>query len=302
MSLENPYLDHEEKPQLHLSYCLFIDMLGFSAEIEKAFRANTEAECFEEFYSFFSSTLEQLEEERRGSIYSTLSPDQFQSFWTSKVFSDNICIGMPVKSAEGIGEFLLAIDEIGRQQLRFALEGYFIRGGWSIGNLAMDENIVWGFSLIEAHNLESRIAKYPRIVFSETMKQVIASHLQRYGNDLSYLRESPQYNQLLYSSGEIFVNYLNELIIDVDYMSTIDWESLEKHKLLIEKRLGENVNCHRILRKYIWLAAYHDAFCDGIEDHPEYSNEYKIRLRHSLKITALDGEAWRYPIIQPHVV
>ncbi len=288
MSQKNPYLDAEGKPQLLPSYCIFIDILGFSTEIENAFIENKEAECFGKFHSSFSSMLEQLEEERC----------KYKCFWMKKVFSDNILIGTPVNTTDGTGEFLLSVPVISQIQLRFALEGYFIRGGWAVGNLTIDENMVCGYPLVEAYKIERKIAIYPRIVFSETMKRVIAYHLRLYENDSAFL-----HNQLLFSSGEIFINYLSELINDGSgYMTDIDLEKLEKHKCLIETQLTEHAHSRKILIKYRWLAAYHNAFCDGIQEHPEYSDEYKIYLRHSFKFLALDGKPWRYPIIQPHIV
>jgi len=45
--------------------------------------------------------------------------------------------------------------------------GVFVRRGISIGPLYHDTNVVFGPALVEAYKLESRIAKFPRILVSD---------------------------------------------------------------------------------------------------------------------------------------
>jgi hypothetical protein len=54
--------------------------------------------------------------------------------------------------------------------------GWLVRGGITIGELFLDETMVWGKALLKAYNLESHIAIYPRIVIDrEILSKIVTS-------------------------------------------------------------------------------------------------------------------------------
>lgn len=44
---------------------------------------------------------------------------------------------------------------------------FWLRGGITIGELFIDNAVVWGTSLIEAYAIENNLANYPRVIVSK---------------------------------------------------------------------------------------------------------------------------------------
>lgn len=47
--------------------------------------------------------------------------------------------------------------------------GWLLRGGISIGQLFIDDVMVWGDALLKAYYLEDKIANYPRIIIDKNV-------------------------------------------------------------------------------------------------------------------------------------
>ncbi|PDZ55088.1 hypothetical protein CON15_23105 [Bacillus cereus] len=60
-------------------------------------------------------------------------------------------------------------------QLEMMRKGILMRGGLAVGLLCHNDNIVYGPAMVEAYELESKLAIYPRVVVKE--------------NDLKYIFE-----------------------------------------------------------------------------------------------------------------
>lgn len=98
-------------------------------------------------------------------------------------FSDHIVISYPVNSLkEHSIEDMMIISflqkKIGLIANKAIPEGFLLRGGITSGLLYHNQGIVFGEALIEAYNMESKIAFYPRIIISEKVisKWKIHSH------------------------------------------------------------------------------------------------------------------------------
>ena len=85
-------------------------------------------------------------------------------------FSD--CVVFSVDRMDGSG--LMSILEIIAQfcARSFAL-GYLVRGGLTVGPLFHQHSIIFGAAMIEAYELESQNANYPRILISPTVEEDI---------------------------------------------------------------------------------------------------------------------------------
>jgi hypothetical protein len=77
--------------------------------------------------------------------------------------------------------------------------GFLIRGGVTIGNLYHAQGIVFGPAMVEAYELESRTAVYPRIVVSHT----IMRRPKWIANSLVFLKDD---------DGLYCVNYYRDLL------------------------------------------------------------------------------------------
>jgi hypothetical protein len=151
-----------------------------------------------------------------------------------------------------------------------ALEGFFIRGAISIGEVYIDDIAVFGDALTQAHTGESRLARDPRIILTASAVTAVKQHLNYY----SSTKFAPQVKELLQDSdGQWFVNYLDTILVAEDEHGPF-YEELLKHKAAVETRLIEHRDNPLIFSKYVWVAGYHNCFCDLHPRH--FSIEHKI--------------------------
>lgn len=256
------YFDQAGKPRLLGSYCVFADFLGFKHLILEAIKQGKEVEVFRRFVDEIEPEIERI-----------INPDpkheseEFPRSWDAKVFTDNVVLGYALRSDRGEQEFGHAITQLVEFQYAVALKGFFVRGGWAVGNLFMNRNTVFGGSLLDAYELESTKAMFPRIILSDGMKDLVYWHMARYAE------EPPQCNDLLVDAeGGLFTNYLSESIVDGD----VQWDELHSHAQVICDRLNEYSNNGRVLPKYQWLAAYHNFFCGLVSKGDGYSDSVRV--------------------------
>ncbi|MGA5695693.1 hypothetical protein [Bacillus cereus] len=239
-------------PRLIPSVVSFIDILGFSQLGMKAIN-NGEGDVF----------LNQIHTSLNKARHAITNQLLLAKV---KVFTDNVVIGWPIYG-DGEGELGTTFLNLAEYQFSLALDGFFIRGGVSVGPHFMDEETVFGPELITAYKLESQVAVYPRIILSKISKDKVRE----------YISYSPQpdnaFNYVLLEDmdGEWFVNYLNVLFTwyedDAsrdDY--TLFFPLLEAHRNNIERALATYADDHKLLKKYSWIANYHNYFCDEFVD------------------------------------
>jgi hypothetical protein len=241
----DPYHRNAEgNPIFAKSWVLFLDVLGAS---EMAGSADAENRL---------AALDKAVARGRGITTDALADPWFLASW----FSDNLAIGSPIKPGLGQGEpeLVTFLHVIGTAQLTLALEGFFTRGGLTLGHLFMDENISFGPALVEAVSIE-RSARYPRVLLGTTAMELVREHLGFYGNQ----PEVAPHNTYLWvdQHGDVFVNYLNAI---GNYVG----EEMREAKELVDthrNQVAENLASHRdephVWQKYAWLATYHNAFC-----------------------------------------
>jgi len=203
-----------------------------------------------------------------------ISPDADHSMYQLKVFTDNIVLGYPFYSEDGESEFGHTIWAIKQYQLGMALEGFFIRGGLSMGWLFMDNNTVYGDSLLEAYMIEHKIARDPRIVLSKRVLDLVKHHTSYYFSP----QDSPQNRDVLIDTdGQAFVHYLNELILVGTEKVYIQWKLLLRHKNHIEAAIDQYSSDPMIWPKYYWLANYHNYFCKEVSIFEGFNESYVIQ-------------------------
>ncbi len=217
----------------------------------------------------FQQFMQEIEPE----IANTINPDPqdeiegFPRMWDAKVFTDNVVLGYSLWSDRGEKEFGHAITQLLEFQYAVALKGFFVRGGWAVGNLFMNRNTVFGAALLDAYDIESKVAKFPRIVLSEKMKDLVFKHMARYSDS------PPQcFHLLVDEKGILFTNYLSEAIVDGE----VQWHELRRHAHLIAERLAKFVGNEAVYAKYLWLAGYHNFFCGLVSKDKGYSDDLRI--------------------------
>ncbi len=248
------------KPVHRLSYCAFLDVLGFTERIRMSYKSKTGDKLLQEFHGIF---------ERR---ITRLKSDTDESLMYFKSFSDNVLLAHPRFSEDMESEFGFILWSISEYQFAMALQGFFIRGGLSVGPLFIDDNSVYGEALIDAYELERKTAVNPIVVLCENTMKLVDWHIGYYHGEAA-----PQTRRILINSdGRYFINYLSECVIENHEGEAVDSESLTKHKTQIESAFVQYVAQPAVFAKFLWLAAYHNYFCDSVSKYQGYSDNLMI--------------------------
>jgi len=237
--------------------------------IHEASVAGKQHELLQDLHSALTSGREWLEDK-------DLSPEFYEMMkkddYALKAFTDNIVIGWPIYG-DAEGEFGAAFLKIGYFQLQMALHGFFLRGALSIGDAYVDEIVVIGQALTEAYDGENSLARDPRIILTKSAVETVKRHLQYYGDP----KAAPQSQDVLCDTdGQWFINYLN-CVFEEDMDGFPSYETIMKHKEVVQSKLVEFKGKPPIWSKYSWVARYHNFFCDM---HSGYlDDEHKIDMR-----------------------
>ena len=238
----------QDNPKLINSIVCAIDILGFSQMIVDSCRHGYGDKLLREINYLITKNKQ------------CIIPNKY-SHGKIKIFTDNMVVSYPIKG-DGEKELDEILENVSEYQFNLALEGLFVRGGISIGECYINEDIVFGSALLDAHNTESKLACYPRIILDDKTVNSLKEYIEHY-------EIAPQKNKLLIGSdGLLFLNYLNTIFkyyteCNSEYeFERIQLELLHRHKEQIEKMLviyKENI---KVWDKYVWTANYHNYFCD----------------------------------------
>jgi hypothetical protein len=249
--LRNPYHTESGKPRLRKSWVVFIDILGFKEELQEATRAKKQVKLLSRLMTALADAKEYL---YYGHRTAQLYGDGYAPFMI-KLFTDNLVLGFPVRD-DGESEFGQAIFMIALYQFTLLKYGFFVRGGIAFGELYMDEDVVFGSSIIEAYEAESKLARDPRVVFAKSAADLMLYHVMYYNR----VRTSPHNRSVLVDAdAQLFVSYLEAPTDDCDGEIPGEFrQSLEQFRDLIIARLTRFVSDPRIRPKYEWVAIYHN--------------------------------------------
>lgn len=181
-----------------------------------------------------------------------------------RIFSDNIlmCYHIPSEASidkddyyyyfpgKKVNYSLLYLGILMEQTIslqRIFIEKYsiLIRGVITTGTLYFSEDYVYGQGLIDAYQLENNIAKFPRIILSNKILDILFT----YDAEVLRFNRIPKINKVV--DDIYFLDYLHEMN---DYF-------LELHSILIKNGLAKYSNQNRVLEKYEWCKIYHNQVC-----------------------------------------
>ncbi len=122
--------------------------------------------------------------------------------------------------------------------LGIALEkDLLFRGGVTIGKLYVDERMIWGKALVDAHGLEEKVAVFPRVVISKNLYNWMKSEgMNWWGVKQDF-------------DGIWFIDILSNISNGKEYL-------VRKMKALVEQGKRDNAKNESVLQKYEWLKRY----------------------------------------------
>jgi hypothetical protein len=165
------------------------------------------------------------------------------SRYRSAFFSDTLVVAAPiVRETDDATEVGNLMRHARWLQNDLVAEGFFVRGGLTLGSLHLDEHVLFGPALVEAYELESNVAVHPRIVLSRA-----AAQTQRRTADGSTL--------MCDDGGQTFIDYLGAVAVEPDDPIA----ALQSHRDTVVDRLHGSRPHKRRWEKYRWLGEYHNA-------------------------------------------
>ncbi len=281
----NPYWDESEVPQLKPSVVAFVDILGYQDIVQEAEGNGTGQQLLEKLHEVLTVSHDFVFP--ADGIMDRIFYDKDRS--KARTFTDNIVIGHPIIHVPGwkdaSWELNSMIYALSCFQTEMVNAGFFVRGAISIGNLYMDETVVYGQGLIDAHLCESQLARDPRIILTESTYEVV--HEKDDGRGRSITQIDSIFKDV---DGQLFLNYLDYRILIAEHEIGPDYAEVQKHKDAIETKLARYQNQPLIWNKYAWSANYHNYFCDQYTHY--FSNDYKIDMsKHQMQPTLItDGK------------
>lgn len=278
--MTNPYLVGDQR-SLRPSLLCFLDILGYREMVAAADTPETAAALFGRLHEALregsdiltgadiDAWFDALDENGNPTTAVATRPDDH----AITAFTDNIVIAWPIWD-DGEQEWGTAVRRLARFQLSMVRAGFFVRGAIAFGPAYVDHLSVFGPALLEAYNGESSLAVDPRIILTESARNLVATHMGYYFNV-----GTPQEVDLLRDrDGQWFVSYLEELIFDEE-MGGVAWEEVTRHRDTITEKLQLHAADPRIWSKYEWVARYHNHFCSS---HPTLFDE-----THQVAVDAL---------------
>lgn len=222
----------------------FVDILGFKNLVEDSTTNKYE----------FQKILDSLDRFRE------LKKEKEDQHYINDVkvttFSDSLVISYPVDEKDrDIDVFYSILLDLTRLQLDLLDNNVIIRGGIAIGKLRHTQNEIFGPAMNEAYYLESKVAKYPRIVVRE---RVIMDYLKK------YVDNNPNKVKLL----KLLIQDEDANVYYLDYLGNKDlFNSVNDYNTMLQTiesiiKHGKQSSDGKTLEKYEWLGKYYKMVMD----------------------------------------
>jgi hypothetical protein len=174
--------------------------------------------------------------------------------------SDAICLSSAVTGG-GLKTIMSCLIDL---TLFLLVRGYFVRGGLVKGKLQHDKGAVFGSALVRAFDIESKIARYPRIIIlSDVYRDVVRAHAG--GHDIVGMAQraddGPMYLHPLANVAR-FMSIANDQK-EVDRVASI----FNPMAGMIQMRFDEATDEPRNFEKVQWFARYWNCSTEKYREH-----------------------------------
>lgn len=245
-------------PSLEKAVICYADILGFRAEIKRAFASGEETQFLERIKGALDIAYGKVRKAQAAGGTDI-------SVFDMKVFTDNVVVAYPVHDPDielGEGELGMVLMLFSEVQASLAADGFLLRGAIAFGDHYQDDDIAYGPALLEAVDLD-KSGSGPRLVIAPSAECQVARQLASY----RFIRDAPHCDSLLIdpSDGRLFVNYL-EAVFGYFPDDGIDYQLLGEIRDSVTNALKDHESNPRVRRKYEWVATYHNYVCSDFAD------------------------------------
>jgi len=219
---------------------LFIDFLGFSEHVSRT----VSEPAFLDVVMDAVKTLREVKMEH----------DVFRSQRMTH-FSDSVVLSYRVKEPSAVFWLLW---QLGLAVIELAGKGFLVRGGITVGQLHHTHEMVVGPALVEAYRLESKVARYPRVIVDPSVIDVARAspnHNHEADEEERYVRDALRTD----SDGTLWFDYVNyhAVVVGAGMEPDVYPLYLETLGRLIRDNLASTGP--KVLEKHLWLHALYSA-------------------------------------------
>lgn len=227
--------------QMNYSVVAFLDVLGFSAMVERDSSA-TELRYLPVFVEVFGEVATETREEI-----------------SLRMFSDSIVIEASL-NPQSVVRMLEVVSDL---QQRFLKRQILLRGGIAFGKHFMNDYVTFSQALVAAYGIESRISRFPRVVVGDDLLNYAWHH----SDTTSNLHEKMCALLTVDRDKATFVNYLNV-------------DSLQAFRVHVENCISAEPYPHEtILEKMRWLLDYYNYRASELEvdsiEPASFTNDFR---------------------------
>lgn len=256
----------EIKPTNHL--IAYIDFLGTKEKIKND-KDFTYLKFLKELYSILIEHIKK-----------TNKNNEFLNKIKVKIFSDNILLAISTSSSNmqinyAIGELIKIIAII---QLEALNQNILIRGGITIDELYINDNLVYGAGLLKVLTLEEEVAHFPRVIIDNKVCQKYKTYFQA------------NYNTAYDTDNLVYIDFYETCKLKRDIIYGI--------KLVLLRLLKQYADNPKILSKINWIVNYHNNYVKKyIEQQSDNSLEKLLinseNLINEKNLYSLANQAYR---------
>ncbi len=228
----------------------FIDILGFKSLINETEKSDNQNEI-KNITDAFDLIYKVLDKH--------YSKDQIKEIKYS-TFSDCIVFSFPSFQTDAL--FFACLPLIWLQADLVSNHNIFLRGAITIGDIYHDANKVFCPAMVEAYELESKVAKYPRIILDPKIKTAYDDwlvKLEEEGDCDKIYDLKEELNSVFSENGLLtkdrddyyYVDYLRGIVQEMDEPENYP-NFIEHVERLVQPYLKPDTD-ESLLRKYLWL-------------------------------------------------
>lgn len=170
-------------------------------------------------------------------------------------FSDSIVISIEIENDlnEVFSTLIANLSRIGAQLLK---EGILIRGGIDLSEIYHSNGIVFGKGLINAYELETKAAKYPRIILTKNLVSELNYPLLVKNKRYPYHQYLDRFEDGCVGIHQLIFYQVHQNSSTISKKQIV--EDLKKSKDIIIHGLDSNLETPYIFAKYKWLKNQYD--------------------------------------------
>ena len=253
-----PKREYEER------FVAFIDILGFSDIVRKSERSRGSINLIYESLKFLKGReistnwnlqlieIEEDAQKRNMEEFNIVNRTNCTSF------SDSIAVTVSYDDSNINESFSTLISNLSYVGATLMMKGILFRGGITVGNVVhTNDGIIFGQGLIDAYQLESNSAIFPRILLSDKLIKKLNYPLESKKNRYPYHQYIKRF-----SDGSVGFHQMIyfEVLQSWDEMSEKNLtQSLTKIKNTIIKGLDSSFENPRVHEKYLWLKTEYES-------------------------------------------